>query len=63
MNKKDKLESLIEQYNNMFPSEFPSIPLFEQGIERCIVIINDCIRKKKDVYELNYCTLDMDILY
>lgn len=50
-----ELIKLVEEYDKTFDSDLPTFRLFRgRSVERSIVIIKDCLRKKKDVYELGY---------
>ncbi len=47
-----------------FEDTFPTIPLLlGNSEEEVIEMINECIKNKKDVYEMGYLTLDPDIIY
>ena len=49
------LEKKMEEYSKMFDDGFPTIPLAWGRTEKeLIAIIDDCLKKKKDVYELGY---------
>ena len=55
---------LIEKYEEIFESGFPTIPL-AWGRSRAELekIINDCIKQGKDVYELGYVKADESVDY
>lgn len=60
----DELLEALNLYDDMFPDGFPTIPLAEgKKDEEVIEIIQECIKKKKDVYELGYLSLDEGIIY
>lgn len=64
----------IKKYEEYFNSDFPTYQ-FEYGLEiffpyatdfeeEIVEVINDCLDKKKDVYELGYLDLeDIEICY
>ena len=58
------MDELFEEYADMFDDSFPMYQIArtrpEKETER---IIKECLSKKRDAYELGYCTDDMDILY
>ena len=51
MSEFDKMQNL---YDRMFEDGFPSIPLLDEGPEKCVEIIKDCLAQKKNVEELGY---------
>lgn len=53
----------LELYESTFSDSFPTMAVGGMSDEKMIEIINDCVEKKKDVYELEYLSLDDDILY
>ena len=61
MGTKDEALEAIKLYEQTFGyGAFPTIPLLmELGDEETIKIINDCIEKNKDVYDLGYLSLDV----
>ncbi len=49
----------IKLYENTFGDSFPTVPLLmEKSDEEVIEIINVCVAKKKDVYDMGYLSLD-----
>jgi len=59
-----ELDEALKVYENIFDDSFPTIPLaVSNSDDKVISIINDCVRKKKDVYEAGYLTLDDGIKY
>lgn len=58
---KDETLKAIELYDQTFGQDtFPTIPLLmDIGDEETIKIINECVEKNKDVYELGYLSLDV----
>lgn len=60
----NELTKALELYKSNFDDDFPTIPLaISRADKEVIAIINECIEKKKDVYELGYLTLETDVLY
>lgn len=70
---KRKTKDAIKMYEDFFNSDFPTYH-FEFGLsyffpketdfeETMITVINKCLEKKKDVYELGYFDVDDKILY
>ncbi len=58
-----ELEKALKQYEETFDDMFPTFAMTGKPPEEMIKIINECIEKKKDVYELGYLKLDDDIMY
>lgn len=59
----ENLMNYISKYEENF-EEFPSIPLvWGRSENEVIEIINECISKKQDVYELGYIETDIDTDY
>ena len=57
-------EELHEQYYDMFGESVPAYQICRGRTDEEIdAIIRECLEKKKDVYELGYCTLDDDVQY
>ncbi len=50
------------EYEGKFKEVFPTIPLCGNPDE-AIKIIKDCLVKEKDVYEMGYLSLSLDIYY
>lgn len=59
----DELLKALGRYQDCFNDRFPTIPLYKGNDEETIEIIDRCIENKKDVYEMGFLTLDLDILY
>lgn len=60
----EKLDEKLKEYAERFDDGFPMIPLgWGKTDEEIIAIIDDCLEKGKDVYELGYVTDDEDVLY
>lgn len=53
----------LDLYELTFDDGFPTMAVGGMADEKMIEIINECVKKKKDVYELGYLSLDDDILY
>lgn len=49
-----EFDSLVALYDKTFKDSFPSIPLLNNGYEKCIEIIKDCLAQGKNVEELKY---------
>ncbi len=59
----EKLQEAYEKYTGKFGDNFPTIPLCEtMEDEEIIEMINECLKKEKDVYELGYLSSE-DIMY
>lgn len=62
MNK--ELETKMQEYVKKFNDGFPTIPLARgRSDQEVIEIIDECLAKNKDVYELGYLSNDSDIDY
>lgn len=59
----DEFEKALIDYKKTFNDDFPTFPMSAYGPEEMTKIINECIRKKKDVYQLNYLVLDDSVQY
>lgn len=60
----DELEKKLNAYGEEFGDSFPTYPLcLTRTDEEVIKIIDKCLEKKKDVYELGYLSDDMNIKY
>lgn len=59
----NEIEKLLEEYEKRFDDMFPTIPFSGRTEKEIAKIINECLSKNKDVYELGYLTLDEDTLY
>ena len=58
------MDELMEKYREMFGEAFPSYQITRtRSDEEVVAILNECIDKKKDAYELGYCTDDEDTFY
>ena len=58
------LDKLLEEYIDKFGEGFPTYQVLrDKTEEESIKIIQECIDKGKDAYELGFCTLDDDIEY
>lgn len=60
----EKIQEALKKYSEMFGDHFPTFELL-RGLneDESLKLINECIEKKKDVYELGYLEDDMDVLY
>ena len=54
-----ELEELFYKYEKKFDDMFPTIPFSGRTDEEIKTIINNCLLKNQDVYELGYLTLDV----
>lgn len=59
----EKLLLALGRYDSTFGDGFPTMAVGGMPDEKMIEIINECVEKKKDVYDLGYLSLDDDILY
>ena len=60
----DKLEQLLFEYLRRFGDGFPTFQLMAgRTEEETIAIVEECLEKGKDVYQLGYCTLDFEVKY
>lgn len=58
------LEEKMKQYGKKFDDGFPMIPLgWGRTDEEIIEIIDECLEKGKDVYELGYLDDDDEVEY
>lgn len=59
----EKLQDAYKKYKENFNDDFPTIPLSETMEDKEIIsMIEECIEKNKDVYELGYLSLN-DVMY
>lgn len=59
----DEFLKKMDEYRERFDDSFPTIPLLDEGEERCIEMIDQCITANKDVVEMGFYILDDEILY
>lgn len=60
----EELVKAMDDYENAFGDDFPTVPLaISRPPEEVISIIRECLKKKKDVYESGYLSLDENIMY
>ena len=59
----DEFKRALDLYWDTFQDSFPTFPMRCRGEKKIIEIIKECVEKKKDVYELGYLTLDLDVRY
>jgi hypothetical protein len=58
------MEKYLDKYYEKFGEALPTYQIARTRTEdEVIAIIEECISKGKDVYELGYCTLDDDVQY
>lgn len=59
-----ELDAALKLYEQTFDDSFPTIPLLmDNSDEKVVEIINQCISKNQDVYDMGYLTLDKDTIY
>ncbi len=56
-----ELDEALDNYNKKFDDTFPMFAMMCKPQNEVIKIINDCIEKETDVYDLGY--LDLDDIY
>lgn len=54
----EQLLNALDRYYDAFGDSFPTTSMCGYKEEELIEIINKCILKKKDVYDLGYLSLD-----
>lgn len=59
----DEFEKALNAYKKTFNDDFPTFQMSAHGPGEMTKIINECISKKKDVYQLNYLVLDDSVQY
>lgn len=60
----NKLQQLLDEYLETFGDGFPTFQLFRtRTTEECIDLVQMCLEKGKDAYELGLVTLDEDTEY
>lgn len=58
------MDELLRQYAEEFGEGFPMYQIGRtRSDEETEAIIRECLQKKKDAYELGYCSDDMNIVY
>ena len=61
---KKEVEEAIKLYDETFEDTFPTIPLLmDIPDDEVIEMINKCVAEGKDVYEMGYLSLDLNIVY
>lgn len=59
-----EIDKAIELYEKTFDDLFPTIPVLTDKFKAEVVeIINKCISEGKDVYDMEYLSLDNDSIY
>ena len=59
-----ELQEKMKKYLETFYEGFPTYPLaWGRSDDEVIEIIDNCLRKKKDVYELGYVKDDDEVFY
>lgn len=59
-----EIDKAIEIYEKTFDDSFPTIPVLRDKSKiEVMEIINKCIFKGKDVYDMGYLSLDNDSIY
>lgn len=53
----EQLLNALNKYYDVFDDSFPTIPMSGHTEKEMIAIIDECISKNKDVYDLNYLYL------
>lgn len=55
----DELKKKIGEYEQFFDMDFPDYNFIYKGKpeKEIIAIINECLEKKKNVYDLGYCSI------
>lgn len=53
-----ELDIALDKYYEKFKDSFPTFPLRKLTPEEIINIINECIDKNKNVYELGYLNVE-----
>lgn len=59
----DEFSKALDAYEKKFNDGFPTFPMSGKPPNRVIEIIEECITKNKDVYELGYLLLSEDVVY
>jgi len=58
------MEEWLNKYADAFDDGFPMYQIGRTRTEDEVIdIIKECLSKKKDAYELGYCTDDLGVLY
>lgn len=58
------LDAYLDKYYEKFGEALPTYQIARTRTdEQIIAIIKECIEKSKDVYELGYCTDNLDMEY
>ena len=58
------LDTKLKEYARRFGDGFPTIPLaWGRSDAEVAEIIDKCLAAGKDVYEMGYLTLDLDVKY
>lgn len=62
MNEKN-FDKAQERYKLLFNDYFPTFQLSYLSPEEMVDMINECVEKKQNVYQLGYLTLEDDVVY
>lgn len=58
------LDEYLDKYYDKFGEALPMYQIARTRTDDEVIdVIKDCLKQGKDVYELDYCTLDEDVMY
>lgn len=63
LNEDNMLDLYLNLYYDKFNDILPLMSLRCRSVEELIEIVKNCIKNKKNVYEIGYLTLDLDVYY
>ncbi len=59
----DELDKALKLYEQTFCEAFPMFPMRTTPTNEVVDIINKCVDNNKDVYDMGYLSLDIDVIY
>lgn len=62
MNEKN-FDKAQERYEKLFNDYFPTFQFSYLSPEEMVDMIDECVEKKQNVYQLGYITLEDDVVY
>lgn len=62
MNEKN-FDKAQEQYKSLFNDYFPTFQFSYLSPDEMVSMINECVEKNQDIYQLGYLTLEDDVVY
>ncbi len=59
----EKVIAKMKEYESFFKTSFPSFCFMHLPPEKIVDVIDECLEKEKDVYDLGFVSDDKDLNY